>query len=83
MKTDYKYFWDFIEHGYPFTEVCERMGANLEELKSANYKKLKDLYTENNHYDFYDMLCAGIATGRWTGHLYPIGYRHFIKKINI
>ena len=33
MKADYEYFWDFIYNGYPFTEVCERKGADLKKIK--------------------------------------------------
>lgn len=80
IKADYACFWNFIENGYPFTEVCERMGANLKEIKSAHYKKLKDVYTESDYYDFYDVLCTEITRGNGTGHLYPIGksdYKRF------
>ena len=33
MKADYEYFWDFIYNGYPFTEVCERKGIDLGQIK--------------------------------------------------
>ena len=42
MKTDYEYFWDFIYNGYPFTEVCERKGADLEQIKQFGYRYLTD-----------------------------------------
>ena len=74
MKADYEYFWDFIYKGYPFTEVCERKGADLEQIKQSGYRYLTDPMMQYGHYFFYKDLCRKITGNRYIGHLYPSDY---------
>ena len=74
MKADYEYFWDFIYNGYPFTEVCERKGADLEQIKQTGYRYLSDPMMQYGHYFFYKDLCRKITGNRYIGHLYPSDY---------
>ncbi len=74
MKADYEYFWDFIYNGYPFTEVCERKGADLEQIKQSGYRYLTDPMMQYGHYFFYKDLCRKITGNRYIGHLYPSDY---------
>ena len=72
--ADYEYFWDFIYNGYPFTEVCERKGAYLEQIKQSGYRYLTDPMMQYGHYFFYKDLCRKITGNRYIGHLYPSDY---------
>ena len=74
MKADYEYFWDFIYNGYPFTEVCERKGADLEQIKQTGYRYLTDPMMQYGYYFFYKDLCRKITGNRYIGHLYPSDY---------
>ena len=74
MKADYEYFWDFIYNGYPFTEVCERKGADLEQIKQSGYRYLTDPMMQYGYYFFYKDLCRKITGNRYIGHLYPSDY---------
>ncbi|MEL3904207.1 MAG: S41 family peptidase [Treponemataceae bacterium] len=76
--ADYEYFWDFIYNDYPFTEVCERKGADLQKIKEEGAKKLLlKFYTVDNYYNFYLNLCSRITSFAYTGHLYPIEYTEY------
>ena len=77
MKADYEYFWDFIYNGYPFTEVCERKGADLKEIRQSGYRYLTDPMMQYGYYSFYMSLCRKITNGRYMGHLYPANYYDF------
>ncbi|XTB15752.1 S41 family peptidase [Treponema denticola] len=79
-EADYKYFWDFIYNGYPFKEVCERVGANLKMIQEENYKKLSSLITEREYYDFYKNLCTEITSGKNIGHLLVMSYDSYIRE---
>ena len=74
---DYEYFWDFIYNGYPFTEVCERKGADLKEIRQSGYRYLTDPMMQYGYYSFYMSLCRKITNGRYMGHLYPANYYDF------
>ena len=80
MKADYEYFWDFIYNGYPFTEVCERRGVDLEQIKQSGYRYLSDPMMQHGYYFFYKDLCRKITGNRYIGHLYPSDYFDY-KKI--
>ena len=80
MKADYEYFWDFIYNGYPFTEVCERRGVDLEQIKQTGYRYLSDPMMQHGYYFFYKDLCRKITGNRYIGHLYPSDYFDY-KKI--
>ena len=80
MKADYEYFWDFIYNGYPFTEVCERKGVNLEQIRQTGYRYLSDPMMQHGYYSFYGDLCRKITGNRHIGHLYPSDYFDY-KKI--
>ncbi len=79
MKVDYEYFWDFIYNGYPFTEVCERKGADLEQIKQSGYRYLTDPMMQYGYYFFYKDLCRKITGNRYIGHLYPSDYFDYEK----
>ncbi|EGC76695.1 hypothetical protein HMPREF9353_02184 [Treponema denticola F0402] len=79
-EADYKYFWDFIYNGYPFKEVCERVGVNLKMIQEENYKKLSSLITEREYYDFYKNLCTEITSGKNIGHLLVMSYDSYIRE---
>ena len=73
-ETDYEAFWDFIYNEYPFTEVCERKGADLKKIKEEGYKEIKSSsprYSQNSYISFYVKLCEDITSRYFTGHLYP------------
>ena len=73
-ETDYEAFWDFIYNEYPFTEVCERKGADLKKIKEEGYKEIKSSsprYSQNSYISFYAKLCEDITSRYFTGHLYP------------
>ena len=73
-ETDYEAFWDFIYNEYPFTEVCERKGADLKKIKEEGYKEIKSSsprYSQNTYISFYAKLCEDITSRYFTGHLYP------------
>ena len=74
MEADYEYFWDFIYKGYPFTEVCERKGGDLEQIKQSGYRYLTDPMMQYGYYFFYKDLCRKITGNRYIGHLYPSDY---------
>ena len=80
MKADYEYFWDFIYNGYPFTEVCERKGIDLEQIRQTGYRYLSDPMMQHGYYSFYGDLCRKITGNRYIGHLYPSDYFDY-KKI--
>ena len=72
--ADYEVFWDFIYNEYPFTEVCERKGADLKKIKEEGYKEIKSSsprYSQNSYISFYAKLCEDITSRYFTGHLYP------------
>ena len=79
MKADYEYFWDFIYNGYPFTEVCERRGVDLEQIKQTGYRYLSDPMMQHGYYFFYKDLCRKITGNRYIGHLYPSDYFDYEK----
>ena len=73
-ETDYETFWDFIYNEYPFTEVCERKGADLKKIKEEGYKEIKSSsprYSQNSYISFYAKLCEDITSRYFIGHLYP------------
>ena len=77
-ETDYEAFWDFIYNEYPFTEVCERKGADLKKIKEEGYKEIKSSsprYSQNSYISFYAKLCEDITSRYFTGHLYPASMR--------
>ncbi|UTC75293.1 S41 family peptidase [Treponema sp. OMZ 792] len=74
MKADYEYFWNFIYNGYPFTEVCERKGVDLEQIRQEGYKYLSDPMMQYSYYFFYKDLCRKITGNKYLGHLYPSDY---------
>ena len=80
MKTDYEYFWDFLYKGYPFTEVCERKGIDLKQIRQTGYRYLSDPMMQHGYYSFYYDLCRKITGNRHIGHLYPSDYFDY-KKI--
>ena len=80
MKADYEYFWDFIYNGYPFTEVCERKGIDLKQIRQTGYRYLSDPMMQHGYYSFYYDLCRKITGNRHIGHLYPSDYFDY-KKI--
>ena len=72
--ADYEVFWDFIYNEYPFTEVCERKGADLKKIKEDGYKKIEysaPIDSQNTYISFYAKLCEDITSRYFTGHLYP------------
>lgn len=76
---DYEWFWGFIYEGYPFVEVLQRRGIDLEKIKEEWYKKLKDpsLDTKEEYLTFYGDLCAKITDNKPIGHLWPISYEGY------
>lgn len=82
MRADYEYFWDFIYEGYPFTEVCERQGADLNKIKNEGYIELKKVKTQREYYTFYHNLCQKITLERTTGHLFPIHYKDYSDSLS-
>ena len=76
---DYEFFWGFIKEGYPFTEVLERNGVDLEKIKEEWQPKLKDIETKSQYLTFYGELCAEITQNKPVGHLHPIDYRYYNK----
>ena len=72
--ADYEAFWDFIYNEYPFTEVCERKGADLKKIKEEGHKKIEysaPIDSQNSYMSFYAKLCEDITSRYFTGHLYP------------
>ena len=72
--ADYEAFWDFIYNEYPFTEVCERKGADLKKIKDEGHKKIEysaPIDSQNSYISFYAKLCEDITSRYFTGHLYP------------
>ena len=72
--ADYEAFWDFIYNEYPFTEVCERKGADLKKIKEEGHKKIEysaPIDSQNSYMSFYVKLCEDITSRYFTGHLYP------------
>jgi len=72
--ADYEAFWDFIYNEYPFTEVCERKGADLKKIKEEGHKKIEysaPIDSQNTYISFYAKLCEDITSRYFTGHLYP------------
>ena len=72
--ADYEAFWDFIYNEYPFTEVCERKGADLKKIKEEGHKKIEysaPIDSQNSYISFYAKLCEDITSRYFTGHLYP------------
>ena len=78
-NEDYEFFWGFIKEGFPFTEVLERNGVDLEKIKEDWYPKLKDIETKSQYLTFYGELCAEITQNKPVGHLYPIDYQYYNK----
>ena len=76
---DYEFFWGFIKEGFPFTEVLERNGVDLEKIKEEWQPKLKDIETKSQYLTFYGELCAEITQNKPVGHLHPIDYRYYNK----
>ena len=73
-EADYEAFWDFIYNEYPFTEVCERKGADLKKIKEDGYKKIEysaPIDSQNSYISLYAKLCEDITSRYFTGHLYP------------
>ncbi|UTC67192.1 MULTISPECIES: S41 family peptidase [unclassified Treponema] len=86
MKADYEYFWDFIYNGYPFTEVCERKGIDLSQIRQTGYRYLSDPMMQHGYYFFYDDLCRKITRNIYIGHLYPsdyFDYKNAFKKTSL
>ncbi len=76
--ADYEAFWDFIYNEYPFTEVCERKGADLKKIKEEGHKKIEysaPIDSQNSYMSFYAKLCEDITSRYFTGHLYPASMR--------
>ena len=78
-NEDYEFFWGFIKEGFPFTEVLERNGVDLEKIKEEWQPKLKDIETKSQYLTFYGELCAEITQNKPVGHLHPIDYRYYNK----
>ena len=78
-NEDYEFFWGFIKEGFPFTEVLERNGVDLEKIKEEWQPKLKDIETKSQYLTFYGELCAEITQNKPVGHLYPIDYQYYNK----
>ena len=78
-NDDYEFFWGFIKEGFPFTEVLERNGVDLEKIKEEWQPKLKDIETKSQYLTFYGELCAEITQNKPVGHLYPIDYQYYNK----
>ena len=79
-EADYEAFWDFIYNEYPFTEVCERKGADLKKIKEDGYKEIKSSsprYSQNSYISFYAKLCEDITSRYFIGHLYPVSMRDY------
>ena len=74
---DYEFFWGFIKEGFPFTEVLERNGVDLEKIKEEWYPKLKDIETKSQYLTFYGELCAEITQNKPVGHLWGIAYEQY------
>ena len=71
-NDDYEFFWGFIKEGFPFTEVLERNGVDLEKIKEEWQPKLKDIETKSQYLTFYGELCAEITQNKPVGHLWGI-----------
>ena len=85
-ETDYEAFWDFIYNEYPFTEVCERKGADLKKIKEDGYKKIEysaPIDSQNTYISFYAKLCEDITSRYFTGHLYPASMRDYEYCMNV
>jgi len=78
-NEDYEFFWGFIKEGFPFTEVLERNGVDLEKIKEEWQPKLKDIETKSQYLTFYGELCTEITQNKPVGHLHPIDYRYYNK----
>lgn len=81
MKTDYEYFWDFIEKGYPNKNTCIRNGADLKSIKTYYAEKLKNLKTEIDYMKFYGIICSGITDNHFFGHLGIVDYGSYKNDI--
>jgi len=82
MRADYEFFWNFIYEGYPFTEVCERQGADLKKIKNEGYIELRNIKNQKEYYTFYDKLCKKITSDKKTGHLFPIHYKDYSDSLS-
>ena len=85
-EADYEAFWDFIYNEYPFTEVCERKGADLKKIKEEGYKEIKSSsprYSQNSYMSFYAKLCEDITSRYFTGHLYPASMSDYEYAMNV
>ena len=85
-ESDYEAFWDFIYNEYPFTEVCERKGADLKKIKEEGYKEIKSSsprYSQNTYISFYAKLCEDITSRYFTGHLYPASMSDYEYAMNV
>ena len=76
LEEDYAFVWDFIENGYPFKNVCIRVGADLEKIKKDYFQKLPDIKDELEYYLFYMSLFSKVRNDKFIGHfdVYNIDY---------
>ena len=85
-ESDYEAFWDFIYNEYPFTEVCERKGADLKKIKEEGHKKIEysaPIDSQNSYMSFYAKLCEDITSRYFTGHLYPASMSDYEYAMNV
>ncbi len=71
---DYEFFWDFINEGFPFTEILIENGANLNEIKTTYKEKLKKIKSKEAYLGFYGRICNELTQGLPIGHFSPIPY---------
>ena len=81
MKTDYEYFWDFIDKGYPNKNTCITNGADLKSIKTYYAEKLKNLKNEIEYMKFYNIICSRITNNHFFGHLGAIDYTSYKSNI--
>ncbi len=81
MKTDYEYFWDFIDKGYPNKNVCIKNGADLKAIKTYYSEKLKTVKNETEYIKLYNIICYTLTNSRNFGHLSVVDYSTYKNEI--
>ncbi len=76
---DYEFFWEFIYKAYPYVEVLERRGVDLEKIKEKRRRELDRIQLKQSYLLFYFSVCKEISNNQCTGHLYPISTREYKK----
>ncbi len=87
MTEDYNTMWKIIEENYPYMGVAERTAKkNFKEVKSAYYKKLKDI---KNDKEFGELIEACLNEFKGCGHMLMLnsdsayaGYLELYKRLN-